>query len=303
MVVMGQQLPRDGFDFPPLAPYVGPFPGYDFLSAWWEELAPAGELMSVGDEQGLLPLHSFDSTISFMGDDDHTDYHSPLGQGIESLLARVVSMVGQGVRFSFDSMPAEASEPMARGLAAAGIDAEVAEHIVAMVLELPTSIDHFLSAMGKKDRHELRRKRRRYLERVGPIVHTTHTGPGFGFDEFVRLHRLSPGSKGRFITGKRHSFFARLASQPGWRVDLLENHGVATAGLFGWADGQDYFLYNSSFDPSLSTASPGLVLLLSMIEHVINRGFRRFDFLKGSEPYKAKMGARPRQLYKVEATT
>jgi CelD/BcsL family acetyltransferase involved in cellulose biosynthesis len=53
----------------------------------------------------------------------------------------------------------------------------------------------------------------------------------------------------------------------------------------------------------LQAVSPGLVLLLSMIEHAIGQGWGRFDFLTGNEPYKARMGARPRQLYRVEAKT
>lgn len=303
MVVTPQRLSREGFDLPPLAPAVGPFAGYDFLSAWWEELGPAGEILTVADERGLLALHKLDASVAFLGDDDHTDYHSPLGHGIEVLLGRLVHDLGPGLHLNFDSMPVEACQPITAGLVGAGLRPEVGEHTVAMVLELPANMNDFMDALDKKDRHELRRKRRRYIENVGSIVHTTHEGRSSGFDEFVRLHRLSPGAKGSFISGKRHAFFSRLASQPGWRVDLLENHGVATAGLFGWTDGQDYYLYNSSFDPSLQSSSPGLVLLVAMIEHAIASGFRRFDFLKGNEPYKARMGAHPRQLYRVDAHT
>lgn len=303
MVVTDRQVPRDCFELPSLAPAVGPFPFHGFLSAWWEELAPGGEIMTVCDGRNLLPMHRLGSTVAFMGDDDHTDYHSPLGTEPETLLSSVIEELGHGIQMSFDSMPLEASGPVAGGLAAAGLQPKVTEQVVAMVLELPTTVEGFMEVIGKKVRHELRRKRRRYQEQIGPVVHTTHTGVGFGFDEFVRLHRLAPGDKGDFITGKRLGFFARLAAQPGWRVDLLEGDGVATACLFGWTDGDTYYLYNSSFEPSLQAGSPGLVLLLSMIEHAINQGWGRFDFLKGNEPYKTRMGARPRQLYRVEATT
>jgi CelD/BcsL family acetyltransferase involved in cellulose biosynthesis len=167
---------------------------------------------------------------------------------------------------------------------------------------LPASTDAYYSLIGKKERHELRRKRRRYEDQVGPPKLRTDTGAGFGFEEFIRLHRLAPGEKGGFMTDERLRFFARLARQEGWRVDYLEQDGVATACLFGWTDGSDYYLYNSCIDPEVQAASPGLVLLVGMIEHAIGEGWGVFDFLKGDEVYKSRLGAVPRQLFQVRAT-
>jgi CelD/BcsL family acetyltransferase involved in cellulose biosynthesis len=248
-------------------------------------------------------MYRVGQSIAFMGDSDHADYHSPLGSEPEALLAKFVSELEKGVRLSFDSLPVEASTPIAGGLVGSGLETNVAEQVVAMVLELPSSIDGYLEMIGKKNRHELARKRRRYEELIGPVAHQTHVGLGFGFDEFVRLHRLSPGDKGQFMTGRRLAFFSALAAQSGWRVDLLVRGDRATSAVFGWADGHGYYLYNSSFDPDLQAGSPGLVLLLEMIEHSIAQKWGRFDFLKGDEPYKARLGARPRQLYRIEAVT
>ena len=103
------------------------------------------------------------------------------------------------------------------------------------------------------------------------------------------------------MTGDRQRFFSRLARADGWRVDYLERGGAATACLFGWTDGSDYYLYNSSFDPDFGAASPGQVLLAGMIEHAITAGWSLLDFLKGDETYKARLGAAPRQLFRVEA--
>lgn len=297
------RLSDQGFQLAPLASSVGPFPHYPFLTAWWEELAPGGELLVVHDGRSLLSLHRMGSVVAFMGDGDLTDYHSPLGADPEPIVSKLAGDL-PGINLTFDSLPGEASSPMANGLIAAGLEPRVSEDAVAMVLDLPATIEGYVEGLEKKERHELRRKRRRYEEQLGPLHHETFVGGGFGFDEFVRLHRLAPGHKGRFMTGSRLAFFSRLASQPGWRVDLLmRDGGVATAGLFGWSDERDYYLYNSSFDPALQSVSPGLVLLLSMIEHSINRGWGRFDFLKGDEPYKARLGARPRQLYRIDAVT
>jgi CelD/BcsL family acetyltransferase involved in cellulose biosynthesis len=177
----------------------------------------------------------------------------------------------------------------------------VTEHEVAMVLELPESVDGFYEMVGKKERHELRRKRRRYQGEVGPVEFTTEWGAGFAMDEFIRLHRLSEGRKGEFMTPTREAFFRRLAGQPGWRVDSLVHEGRATASLFAWVDGNTYYLYNSSYDPRYMHASPGMVALATMIEAAIIEEITYFDFLKGAESYKSRLGATPRPLYKIEA--
>lgn len=106
------------------------------------------------------------------------------------------------------------------------------------------------------------------------------------------------------MTDRRLAFFSRLARSPGWRVDYLQTPtGKAAACVFGWSDADGYYLYNSCFDPELQAASPGLVLLQAMIEDSIKKGLRIFDFLKGDEDYKARLGAKPRPLQRLEVTT
>jgi CelD/BcsL family acetyltransferase involved in cellulose biosynthesis len=240
--------------------------------------------------------------IQFIGDSDLTDYHSPLGSDLDGPVASLAACLEPTMTIDFDSLPEEAASAIAERLARVGLEPKVSEHVVARVLELPPTVEDYYGFVGKKERHELRRKRRRYEDQVGVVALETDLGAGFGFEEFVRLHRLAPGDKGSFMTGERHRFFARLAHQEGWRVDYLESDGHATACLFGWTDGVDYFLYNSSFDPDLYAASPGQVVLVAMIEQSIGQGWKTFDFLKGDEAYKARLGAVPRQLFRVEVT-
>ena len=46
-------------------------------------------------------------------------------------------------------------------------------------------------------------------------------------------------------------------------------------------------------------ASPGVVLVSMLIERAIEAEKRVFDFLKGDETYKFRLGAAPRPLYEV----
>ena len=296
------RFPDRGFDLSPLAPRVGPFPMAEFLGVWWEEFRPDARLTIVSSGEGALPLMESAGVIQFVGDSDLTDYHSPLGADLDGPVGALAKLFDETSSLDLDSLPGEAAVALHDSLSMSGFNPKMSEQTVARVLALPSSIDEYYTMIGKKERHELRRKRRRYEEQVGPATLVTDQGAGFGFDEFVRLHRLAPGDKGTFMTGERHRFFARLAGQDGWRVDYLEKGGAATACLFGWTDGSDYYLYNSSFDPAAQSASPGLVLLIGMIEKAITEGWGVFDFLKGDESYKARLGALPRQLFRVEAS-
>ena len=172
------------------------------------------------------------------------------------------------------------------------------------MLHLRGTFDDYLEDVGKKQRHEIRRKRRRYVEAVGGIEHEVHRGQGWALDEFFRLHRMADGEKGRFMTPERQELFCELAGHPGWRVDVLRIPGTdrASASCFSYVDDEGVYLYNSSYDTDLGDASPGVAMVGSMIERATLEGLARFDFLKGDEVYKFRLGASERPLFEVVAT-
>lgn len=290
------------FDHPPAAPAVGPFPRREFLRA----VAETGceDVLLVESETALLVLACEEAgTIRFAGDPDLTDYHVPLGTGVEDLIAEVVSTASPGARFDLDSLPAEAAVPVAEGFHRAGVAVEPQLHAVSAVLDLPATLEEYLDRIGKKQRHELRRKRRRYEETIGPVVHETHRGSGWAFGELVRLHRSSIGTKGTFMTDEHVELFRRLAESPGWRIDVLRVEGTDRAAgcLFSYSDGEGMYVYNSAYDPELSAGSPGLAVVAATIAGAISEGLTLFDFLKGTEVYKFRLGARERPLYRISA--
>lgn len=284
-----------------MAPATGPFPHLPFLTAWHEELGGDYAVFTAEwPHGGVMMMRSSASGIELLGEPDLTDYHSPLGQlSAADLLGWAKALPRDRMRL--DSLPIEAAEPLETALKAAGRAPRVAVHEYALRVELPATRNDFDAMLSKRDRHELRRKRRRYEDLVGKVALRTEQGEGDAFSEFIRLHRLAAGPKGEFMSGPRERFFRRLAAQPGWRVDLLETtSGAAAACLFGFSDGIGYYLYNSSFDPAFAPASPGLVVLTEMIDHVISQGHQIFDFLKGDEDYKTRLGAGRRPLYVIE---
>ncbi len=54
------------------------------------------------------------------------------------------------------------------------------------------------------------------------------------------------------------------------------------------------YFYQGGMDPEKAHASPGRVMTMLMLQHVIECGYRAFDFLRGDETYKAHWRAEPR---------
>lgn len=289
------------FGLRPVVSDTGPFPGREFLEALWKH-APVGELCLAESESGLVPLVFDQSGLEWVGHSDLVDYRSPLGDEVPDLLAEVLT-TSPGLHYRFDSLPGAAADVVGEGLAMAGLGAEPEQHAVTARLLLPDSYEAYLHQIGKKERHEIRRKRRRFREVHGaPALVTTH-GNGEGFAQFVEMHRNSAGAKGVFMTPGIEEFFAALAGQDGWQVDLLYGgDGRPTAATFSWADADGFYMYNSAYDRT-SEASPGIVLLSMLIERAIQATLHTFDFLKGDEPYKFRLGATPRPLFRFEGST
>ncbi|OFW67619.1 MAG: hypothetical protein A2Z12_01265 [Actinobacteria bacterium RBG_16_68_21] len=279
----------------PLAAAVGPFPHRPFLETWWRHRG-AGEPAIVEHGDSVAAVVTHEGVMSYAGDTDVTDYHTPLGPDPGAAVVAAVSAAKRGTSLRFDSMPLEVARPVLAALTAAGIEAVLRRHEVTMVL--PLNAAEPLAVLDGKERHEMRRKTRRFEETYGEP--TVVTGAE-GFASFVKLHRLAEGSKGAFMSDATAAFFHDLLEVPGAIVDVLRGaQGDALAAAFGFVDADTYYLYNSSFDPSAAPVSPGIVILKILMERESAAGRRRFDLLKGTETYKRRLGAHPRALYLIE---
>ena len=76
---------------------------------------------------------------------------------------------------------------------------EIVKSDISVYLELPESYEIYLSALSKKNRHELKRKKRIFNDEFGDISFEKSKNSGI-FDEFVRLHKKSTGVKGKYMT-------------------------------------------------------------------------------------------------------
>ncbi len=283
---------------PASAPDTGPFPFRRFLEVVWNHRDDkTTRLHTTVQPDGALALEVADDLVSLAGQENLTDYHSPVGTDPTAVIASALKDLG-GMNFRFDSLPREAADAVTSGLVSIGASFTESEHEVAAVLSLPGSTEEWLSGIGKKERHEVRRKRRRFELEFGEID-VVRAGVD-ALETFVSMHRTSPGDKASFMTQAMESFFADLITDAGAVIHLLVCRDRPLAAAFGFEDEDGYFYYNSALDNDAAHASPGIVLLTAMIDHEIQRGAKVFDFLKGDESYKFRHGAHPRQLYVLE---
>ena len=174
------------------------------------------------------------------------------------------------------------------------------------MLALPVTWDAFLTALPKKHRHELTRKLRRFEREVpdGRVAwESTPAGIERRLDDFLALHRASRAGTAKFMDARMEGFFRRaigaLAAAGGARLALLERSDGPLASFVTLEWDGTVGLYNSGFAPAHAALSPGLVLLAHVVRDALERGCRRFDFLRGEERYKYEFGPLPEPVYLV----
>jgi len=291
-----------------------PFLRPSWQRVWWRELAPTGELfvLSVRDGEqlaGVAPLRLDGGVLSLAGDSSICDYMDIIarpGQAalvLDAVLAEVEPLPWQDFRLwgiRADS-PTLVALP---GLAAQrGLRLQNEPEAVCPRVSLPATWDAYLERLSKKDRHELRRKLRRFGEATAEpreLVLRTPAEIEAALNSFIHLHTISRPDKAEFMTADMERFFramaVTLAAEDLVRMFLLEASGQPVAGMLAFDCGEELWLYNSGFDPEFAAVSVGLVSKALALRLAIGEGKTCYDFLRGAEPYKYHLGAHDLQV-------
>jgi CelD/BcsL family acetyltransferase involved in cellulose biosynthesis len=289
---------------------------------WWDEFGAGKELIVLvvrrGSEVvGLAPLYSKAEAgrtiLRFNGGIDLTDYLGPICS-FEDRNEVAAALVDWLVRtdlvwdeFDAHNMPVPFgfAELLVDHSDRRGLEFRLDQEDTSAVLLLPNGWDEYLARLRSKERHELKRKRRR-IEREHPDARLrTATEETLDVDlkTFVEMHRGTEGHKGHFMRPEIAGFFERVAhafAPLGWlRVDFLEVGDRAVASTFSFEVEGRFYLYNSAYEPDAARLSPGLILVSLLLESAVERGMKVFDFLRGPERYKFELGAEPVPLNNV----
>jgi CelD/BcsL family acetyltransferase involved in cellulose biosynthesis len=257
-----------------------------------------------GDLAGLAPLYWRGRELSLVGSADLCDYLDCLAvPGHEERVC--LDLWAHLAKADWDTLslqPLREDSLLATrllGLARdAGYQVEVEPDEVTPAVVLPATWEEFLGLLAKKDRHELRRKQRRLAE-VGEVRLECVSSPDearAGMGDFLGLMGESRAEKALFLNPQREAFFREiaeaLAEAGSLRLWFLEYNKRRVATALAFDVGGTRFLYNSGFDREYAGLSVGLLLKAHTIQDAIARGLRRYDFLRGNEPYKYDLGAK-----------
>jgi CelD/BcsL family acetyltransferase involved in cellulose biosynthesis len=160
-------------------------------------------------------------------------------------------------------------------------------------LELSNDWDRYLATLSPKRRQLLRRKERN-LRRDHAMTITDYDGDRLdeGWRWLITLHerRWAGAGGGAFrqpsVVRLHRRFAADLAARGQLWLTTLDLDGAPAAAWYGFASGDTVYFYQCGREPRWDHESVGFVLIGAMIRRAIERGYRRFDFLRGADDYK-----------------
>jgi len=293
-------------------------PSSIFLTPEWTEVARRHDhsepiTLAAGDPPFAIAAlaRSADGTLRFAGGeltDEQDVVASPAdARGAAVAVARwIANECAPRVLLEYVPEDAPTLDAIAETLGATGYRVTRERLVTSPRIKLPTDFATYVQSLGKKERHELRRKLRRF-----------ESAPGTGFrwanererpaalDRFFALHRLSKGEKAAFMTAETEAFFRDIADALAplgrLRLGVVRAHDEDAAVLFAFAYGDTLALYNAAYDPALSSLSLGIASHSFAVRDAIAEGFKIYDLLRGDEPYKYDLGAQDRWLWRLEA--
>lgn len=286
----------------------------DWLETWWRFFGSGAELtlltvLRAGETIGIAPLSRRDGSLSFVGCPDLCDYMDFVaapGACSEFLQVLFEYLAGKPPGcLELQSLRPDSVVlnclPEADGRRGFTFTREAAG--LSLELDLPATWEEYLDALGKKQRHEIRRKLRR-LHEAGEVRYFTvdeaaavrEHFPVF-LDIFVRARR----DKAAFMSGAVEGFFRavveKLSALGLVRLGILELNRETAAMVLLFDYNGTVYLYNSCYDPRFQSLSAGLLCKVFSVREAIESGKQRYDFLKGGEPYKYRLGGRELPLF------
>jgi CelD/BcsL family acetyltransferase involved in cellulose biosynthesis len=285
-----------------------------WLEAWWQVFGSGMEayIRTVKDGDsiiGIAPMTVKDKTACFIGDIDVCDYVDFIvapGREVDFFNTVLDELLKNGIKqldlkhIRPDSITMKSLVPLAT---TRGYQVVTRQEDVNVEMDLPSSWDVYLESLSATQRHEVRRKLRR-LEETGNLafrfVEDTASVPG-NMDTFFKMFVDSRRDKAAFLTEKREAFFrlltANMAGAGLLKLGVLELDSKPVAQIICFDYNNCIYLYNSGYNPDYVSLSAGLLSKALAIKDSIEKGKRKFDFLKGSEVYKYHLGGKEVPLY------
>ncbi|UCD09021.1 MAG: GNAT family N-acetyltransferase [Dehalococcoidales bacterium] len=278
-----------------------------WLEVWWDVFGDDCELHLISVREGdavigIAPIMIKDDTASIIGSTDVCDYLDFIvspdrHQDFFNTLLNDLKQRGINI-LNLESLRPDSK--VLTGLTEValerGCEVTLTPSDVTLEMELPDSWDGYLMTLNTKQRHEVRRKLRR-LEEAGTFEYYSVSGSASvmgALDTFLTMFRESRDDKADFLTAKRELFFRSMtesmANEGILKLGILEIDTNPAAIIMYFDYNDNIYLYNSGFDKEYISLSVGLLSKVLCIKDSIESGKKVFDFLKGNEVYKSRLG-------------
>lgn len=258
---------------------------------------------------GIVPLTVRGGRAGFLGPYhvcDYQDFVTVPGSETKVLAAMLDHLTDSGIK----TLDLRTLRPDARILSALNdlaarrtLRFTSAVDDVSFETDLPGDWEGYLMELSGKQRHEVRRKLRR-LDGNGSYTFRMASNKGDlepDMNVFFHLFRSNRQDKVQFMTPVMEEYFKALiqalAKQEMLRLCFLEVKDQPTAAALCFDYQGTRYLYNSGYDDQYDTLSVGILSKVFSIKDAIESGCSQYDFLKGEEVYKGRIGGTSQDLF------
>ncbi|MBU4317981.1 MAG: GNAT family N-acetyltransferase [Proteobacteria bacterium] len=278
-----------------------------WIQSWWKIFGAGYEplLLSVRDKDRIMGLAIFkqkNDAVSFLGSADICDYFDFVvarGREEDFFSTLLNHLNSTGVKqldlrcLRPESVAGEFLIPLARKR---GYSVECEPDGVSFEVALPETWEDYLQGLSSKQRHEVRRKLRRLYD-AGDVRFEVHGDLHLQTDKvdlFFSLFKESREDKKEFMTPRMADFFKDMifAMKDILKMGVLLLDAKVAAVILFFDYNNAYYLYNNGYDTEFSPLSIGVLSKVLAIQHAIGEKKKTFDFLKGEEVYKSRLGGR-----------
>ena len=284
-----------------------PFVLPGWMNAWWKAFGAGFNILVLAakegsDVVGIAPFKVKDSIASFIGDNSVCDYLDFVtAPGKENAFAKVL----------LDYLPAldvktlllETLRPESVSIHNVAEEARRGNHRVtsseidvSFEMELLETWEDYLFSLESKQRRDVERKMHQ-LDEMAEVrfrVLKDSEVEEADLNAFFQMMTDSRRDKAQFLAPRMRSFFedeVKAMSDYGiLRLGFLDVGVARVASILYFEYNDTIYLYNSGYMPQYAEMNVGLVSKLYCIRQAIEERKKVFDFLKGPEVYKSRLG-------------
>ena len=293
----------------------------EWLAAWWQAYGQDRDLFalvfadSTGAVVGILPLYADRTrflglsltTLRMVGagssDSDGLDFITAPGYACECTEAFIAWLSGRKdwQICALETLPQDSrvADCIFHEIQESGMSFDLTL-IPNFITNLPSTWAQYVSSLNSSFRPLLTRYPRRLQSRFTVKFSRCEDGDDLNaqLQMLFDLHQMrwtGRGETGAFAGNERRDFYQRMAKaflQRGWlEFWRLELNGETVGAQFCFRYNDTVSLLQEGFHPKYASEKIGYALKAHLLEEMIRSGAKRYDFLGGADPYKAKFGA------------